>query len=78
MLKKFKDLQVGDRLYIPNQKGKFFKVQIVFKNATETLYGMVDFLDCYTEYLVPYPSLNATPNQLFSVYSHATTNMDKG
>ena len=72
MLKKFKDLQIGDRCYVRNQHGEFLKIQIVKKAGLMTHFGYVKFLPLYDLFPVRYQLLIAKPDKLISVYSHAT------
>ena len=70
MLKKFKDLQVGDRCYVGNGHGEFLKIQITKKENGQTYFGEVDYLKWY-DWLY-FPTITAPPEKLIPVYSHAT------
>ena len=70
MIKKFKDLQVGDRCYVRNQQGEFLKIQIAKKEEGQTYFGIVDDLEWHQ--WIGYPTVTAPPEKLIPVYSHAT------
>lgn len=71
MIKKFKDLQVGDRLIMSDSSGKFHKIQIMKKTDSKTHFGYVHELPFYEKFWIPYPTVTAPPDKFVAVYSQA-------